>query len=140
VTAVGDSAACFQAVAGHRYSLILLDYSLPRMNGLEVLTELRARGVYTPVVMVTAQGDERLAIESMQAGGMDFVVKTSGYLAALPTVLRRYSRSTSWPRERTAPRETRSVRDAEALVDLSRDHRQPDLKVLLAIGQAAARR
>ena len=143
VTVVGDSAACFQAVAGDRYSIILLDYSLPRMNGLEVLTALRARGVCAPVVMITAQGDERLAIESMQAGGMDFVVKTSGYLAALSTVLRKVltQHDLALENERLH-RETRQrLRDAEALVDLSRTiTANLDLEVLLGvIGQAAAR-
>lgn len=143
VTVAGDCAACFQAVAGHRDSLILLDYSLPRMNGLEVLTELRGRGVRSPVVMVTAQGDERLAIESMQAGGMDFVVKTSGYLSALPTVLRKVLKQHELALENERlHRETRQrLRDAEALVDLSRTiTANLDLKLLLGvIGQAAAR-
>lgn len=143
VTVVGGSAACFDEVAEHRHSIILLDYSLPRMNGLEVLTELRARGVSAPVVMVTAQGDERLAVESMQAGGMDFVVKTSGYLAGLPTVLRKVltQHELALENERLH-RETRQrLRDAEALVDLSRSiSANLDLDVLLGvIGRAAAR-
>jgi signal transduction histidine kinase/CheY-like chemotaxis protein len=93
--------------------------------------------------MVTAQGDERLAIEAMQAGGMDFVVKTSGYLAALPTVLRKVltQHELALENERLH-RETRQrLRDAEALVDLSRTiTANLDLEVLLGvIGQAAAR-
>jgi signal transduction histidine kinase/FixJ family two-component response regulator len=143
VTVVGDSAACLEKVAAHRYSVILLDYSLPRMNGLEVLTELRARGVGAPVVMVTAQGDERLAVESMQAGGMDFVVKTSGYLTGLPSVLRKVltQHELALENERLH-RETRQrLRDAEALVDLSRSiSANLDFDALLGvIGRAAAR-
>jgi signal transduction histidine kinase len=85
VTVVGDGFACLEAVAHQRYAIVLLDYSLPRMNGLELLGHLRPIGV--PVVMVTGQGDERVAVEAMAAGAVDYVVKTSGYLAALPTVL-----------------------------------------------------
>jgi signal transduction histidine kinase len=85
VTVVGDGFACLEAVAQQQYAIVLLDYSLPRMNGLEVLEGLRPIGV--PVVMVTGQGDERVAVEAMAAGAVDYVVKTSGYLAALPTVL-----------------------------------------------------
>lgn len=143
VTVVGDGPACLEAVARQAYSLILLDYSLPRMNGLQVLAELRARGVWAPVVMVTAQGDERLAIESMKAGGMDFVVKTSGYLVALPTVLHKVLKQHELAAENDhLHRETqRRLRDAEALVDLSRALTWTlDLEALLnVVGSAAAR-
>ena len=143
VTVVGDGPACLEAVAAQAYSLILLDYSLPRMNGLQVLAELRARGVWAPVVMVTAQGDERLAIESMKAGGMDFVVKTSGYLVALPTVLRKVLKQHELAVENDhLHRETqRRLRDAEALVDLSRALTWTlDLEALIGVvGSAAAR-
>jgi signal transduction histidine kinase/DNA-binding response OmpR family regulator len=143
VTVVGDGPRCFDAIAQHAYSVILLDYSLPRMNGLEVMAGLRARGFAAPVVMVTAQGDERLAIELMKAGGMDFVVKTSGYLAALPTVLRKVLKQHELAVENDRlHRETeRRLHDAEALVELSRTLGSSlDLDALLGvIGRAAAR-
>ena len=59
------------------------------MNGLEVLREIRRREVRVPVVMVTGQGDERVAVEAMQAGASDYVIKSSGYLTTLPTVIRK---------------------------------------------------
>ncbi|HKW91100.1 MAG TPA: response regulator [Methylomirabilota bacterium] len=89
VTAVADGSACLHALTQHTYELVLLDYSLPRMNGLEVLAEIRRRGASVPVVMVTGQGDERVAVEAMRTGAADYVIKSGGYLTTLPTVIRK---------------------------------------------------
>jgi PAS domain S-box-containing protein len=87
VTHVVDGAACLEAVRRDAYGVVLLDYSLPKMNGLEVLAKLRELGADVPVVMATGQGDERIAVQAMNAGAIDYVIKTTGYFATLPTVL-----------------------------------------------------
>jgi signal transduction histidine kinase len=89
VTRVGDGPACLEALTRQAYTIVLLDYSLPRLSGLEVLAEIRRRGEAVPVVMVTGQGDERVAVEAMCAGAADYVIKSSGYLTTLPTVIRK---------------------------------------------------
>lgn len=55
--------------------LVLLDYMMPRMNGLEVLKELRARGNNIPVIMITAHGTIDRAVQAMKEGAYDFVTK-----------------------------------------------------------------
>ena len=87
VTVARDGAACLEALGTRPWSLILLDYSLPRMTGIDVLVEIRRRGVSVPVVIVTGQGDERVAVQAMKAGATDYLMKTTGYLATLPTVI-----------------------------------------------------
>ena len=89
VTTVRDGPACLDAMTLGSYSIILLDYSLPRMTGLEVLTEIRKSGALTPVVMVTGQGDERVAVEAMRIGAADYIIKSGGYLTTLATVVRK---------------------------------------------------
>jgi signal transduction histidine kinase len=89
VTTVRDGAACLDAMTAGSYSIILLDYSLPRMSGLEVLAEIRKLGALTPVVMVTGQGDERVVVEAMRAGAADYIIKSGGYLTTLATVVRK---------------------------------------------------
>jgi len=89
VTPVGDGPACLEALTRQSYAIVLLDYSLPRLSGLEVLGEIRRRGEAVPVVMVTGQGDERVAVEAMRAGAADYVIKTTGYLTTLATVIRK---------------------------------------------------
>jgi PAS domain S-box-containing protein len=87
VTHVVDGAACLDAVVRDPFGIVLLDYSLPKMNGMEVLERMRQLDVPVPVVMATGQGDERIAVQAMNAGAIDYVIKTSGYFATLPTVL-----------------------------------------------------
>jgi signal transduction histidine kinase len=89
LTTVRDGPACLDAITRGSYSIILLDYSLPRMNGLEVLAEIRNRGALTPVIMVTGQGDERVAVEAMRIGAADYIIKCGGYLTTLVTVVRK---------------------------------------------------
>jgi len=56
-------------------SLILTDLRLPGMDGLKMLAELRARGLATPVIVMTAFGTVEGAVEAMKAGAVDFLPK-----------------------------------------------------------------
>jgi PAS domain S-box-containing protein len=87
VTHVVDGMACLEALGRDAFAVVLLDYSLPKMNGLEVLERIREGQFVVPVVMATGQGDERIAVQAMNVGAIDYVMKTSGYFATLPTVL-----------------------------------------------------
>ena len=68
--------------------LVLLDYRLPDMSGLETLEAIREFDGPS-VVMVTGMGSEEIAVEAMRAGAIDYVVKDSTYLAMLPEVVER---------------------------------------------------
>ena len=59
------------------YDALFLDYMLPKQNGLEVLKSLHQEHVYTPVIMLTGQGDEKTAVEIMKAGAADYLSKDS---------------------------------------------------------------
>lgn len=55
--------------------LVLLDYQMPGMNGIEVLREIRKRDKSTPVVIITAYGTIERAVEAVKAGADDFITK-----------------------------------------------------------------
>jgi PAS domain S-box-containing protein len=74
---------------GKSYDLIILDYQLPKRDGLEVLKEIKRGVAPPPVVMITGQGDEQVAVDAMKGGTYDYIVKTEGYLQRLPVVARR---------------------------------------------------
>lgn len=76
-------------LAAEKYDIILLDYRLPDGTGLDALGEIPRRGYKTPVLMITGQGDERLAVQSLQLGAVNYVVKGGDYLPTLPTVIQR---------------------------------------------------
>src|SRR6266850_2200998 len=56
-------------------SLVILDYMMPDLSGLEVLKELRNRGNDTPVILITAYGSVERAVEVMKAGAYDFITR-----------------------------------------------------------------
>jgi signal transduction histidine kinase/DNA-binding response OmpR family regulator len=89
VTVADRGAACLKRLDDAAYDLLVLDYSLPDINGLALLREIKARGHHLPVVMVTGQGDERIAVEAMKGGAADYIIKTGSYLTALPAVIQR---------------------------------------------------
>src|SRR5579872_3816864 len=52
------------------FDLVLLDFALPGINGLEVLHELHDRGSQLPVIMITAYGTVENAVQAMQIGAV----------------------------------------------------------------------
>src|ERR1035438_5831498 len=74
-------------VLGHApFDLVVLDYFLQDMQGSEVLQRLRREGIHTPVLMITAYGDQQLAAQVLREGALDYLVRdqSSAYLADLP--------------------------------------------------------
>ena len=68
------------------HHLVLLDDRLPDMDGLHLLHTLTHEGIQTPVLVMTAHGDEKLATQALLAGAIDYMVKDNGlaFLAELP--------------------------------------------------------
>ncbi len=58
-----------------RPDVILLDYQMPGLNGLEVLLRLRAEAPYIKVVMLTGHGGVQVAVDAMKAGAYDYMTK-----------------------------------------------------------------
>jgi two-component system response regulator FixJ len=54
---------------------ILLDVRMPGMDGLEVQRELRQRGIFLPVIVMTGHGDVTVAVQAMKGGAADFIEK-----------------------------------------------------------------
>jgi PAS domain S-box-containing protein len=56
---------------------VLLDYSLPGHNGIEVLKRIRNRHPYLPVILLTGQGNEAVAVQAIKEGAQDYLTKGS---------------------------------------------------------------
>src|SRR6266571_1896433 len=70
-----DGAAVMDAIARKPYDLILLDIMLPKKDGFTVCRELRASGVRTPIILLTARGEEADKIRGLNLGADDYVTK-----------------------------------------------------------------
>ena len=75
VSTVSSGVDALQAVKDFPPSLILLDYMMPGMDGIQTLSELRRVSPDSYVVMFTGKGSEDLAVEVMKAGAYDYVRK-----------------------------------------------------------------
>jgi PAS domain S-box-containing protein len=81
-----------QATEGIEYDCIFLDYNLPGGTGLELLKAIRASGNNSPIIIVTSQGDEKIAVDAMKNGANDYIPKSflsaDGLAQSLRFVLR----------------------------------------------------
>jgi two-component system, sensor histidine kinase and response regulator len=59
----------------HQFDCIFIDYRLPDGNGVELLQKLREQGIRIPIVSLTGQRDDRIAVELMKAGASDYLSK-----------------------------------------------------------------
>jgi signal transduction histidine kinase len=71
----GNGEAALQMLKDAEYSLILTDIKMPGMSGIEILDRVRASGMSTSVIMMTAHGSEDLAVECMTSGAVDYFCK-----------------------------------------------------------------
>ncbi len=65
------------------FNLIVLDYALPDLNGIEVLKRIKRMRIDTPVVFVSAMDEPGLALKAMKEGACDYIIKTFGYYQTL---------------------------------------------------------
>jgi len=75
VESTPDGESGLERVAGEAFDLVLLDVMLPRLNGFDVLRELRKRGVEIPVIMLTAKGQVMDKVAGLKLGADDYVTK-----------------------------------------------------------------
>src|SRR5271154_428636 len=100
-----------QAILG-KPALILADLRLPDLSGVEICKRLRTSGIQTPIIVLSAVGEEIDKVLLLEIGADDYVVKPFGtreLLARIRAVLRR-----------SAPDETRQVEFGNVQVDLTR--------------------
>lgn len=71
----GNGQAALELIAEEPFDLILLDYKMPGLNGLDTLREVRRSQVKTPVIIMTAYGTTDTAIEAMKLGAYDYLPK-----------------------------------------------------------------
>ena len=75
VTEASDGEEALSEISRDEPALMLLDYQMPGMDGIDVLREMRKTGIDLPVIVVTAHGSVETAVEAMKEGAYDFITK-----------------------------------------------------------------
>jgi two-component system nitrogen regulation response regulator GlnG len=75
VVTAEDGAAALQAVPRERPAVILMDLSMPRMNGMDALPEIKRLDPELPVIICTAHADLATAVRAMKLGAYDYLTK-----------------------------------------------------------------
>jgi|SRR5580704_1354167 DNA-binding response OmpR family regulator len=107
-----DGRSGFERAIALKPHLILVDLRMPRLSGTEVCKQLRARGMKTPLIVLSAASAELDKVQLLDIGADDYLVKPFGVrelLARIRAVLRRAS-----------PEETKVLEFGEVEVDLTR--------------------
>ena len=84
-----DAPQAFDKLSQNNYDAVTIDYHLPSITGVDLLVQIKKRYAYLPIIMVTGQGDEQIAVEAMRQGAQDYITKAKEYLDLLPRILLR---------------------------------------------------
>jgi len=93
VDVVADRSSCLQRLTESQYAFLIIDYYLDAgESGLEILRELNASGYDIPRIVVTAYGNEEVAVEALKLGAHDYVPKTlnEDYMTKVVDAVKKY--------------------------------------------------
>jgi len=88
----GDGTLGLQKIKTGNYDLILLDVMLPNLSGFDICKEARAAGINTPIILLTARGEEIDKVLGLEFGADDYITKPFSVrelLARIKAILRR---------------------------------------------------
>lgn len=89
---VGDGRSALKLAETEHFDFILLDIMLPQLDGIEVCKRIRAKGITTPIMMVSAKGDEFDKVLALELGADDYLTKPFSpreLIARVKAILRR---------------------------------------------------
>ena len=117
VATAASGRAALQFVEAHTPDLMLLDLKMRDVDGPTLLGKLQEGAARVPFIVVTGQGDEKVAVEVMKRGALDYVMKDTALLDLLPSVVKRTLAAQA---------------QARALAAAQAEHQRLELEVLAA--------
>lgn len=100
VTSAANGGQALQLLGQEEFDLVMLDVMMPKMSGFDVCREIRARGIESPVLFLTAKSEEVDKVVGLKLGADDYVTKPFGLhelLARVEALLRRSRRGAVGP-------------------------------------------
>ncbi|MGD8621002.1 MAG: ATP-binding protein [Anaerolineales bacterium] len=122
VKSVQHGLEALDVLASTTPDLVITDYHMPKLNGLELLQHIQQRIPGLPVIMMSSEHSNMLVVEAMRSGASDFLVKPFDQDALMRSVHAALEQKPSLPHTPTRPRGTpvSRVRELETLIELGR--------------------
>ncbi len=70
-----DGERAVAAVTAAEYGLILMDWNMPKLSGLDAVKQIRALGKTVPIIMVTTESEKARVVEALKAGANNYILK-----------------------------------------------------------------
>jgi len=83
-----DGREAMERLKAQRYTVVITDFRLPDMTGLEILAWIQRERLCVPVIVASSQGCERTAADALKQGAYDYVIKSEDSINSLPIVAR----------------------------------------------------
>lgn len=77
----------WEIIQNESFDILFLDYRLQNTTGLKILEKMSNLGIHTPTVMMTGQGNEKIAVKAIQLGAIDYLIKGEYPLETLPNLI-----------------------------------------------------
>ncbi len=129
-----DSRTALRAIEEHEPDILVLDYEMPEMHGLELMQQVHSQRPALPVIILTSHEDLSLALSAIRQGAIDFVVKQGGSSTLLAALERAESVCRRERSKRLAQEASRRANQQLAI----RTVRQKALSELLSLSLHAA--
>lgn len=100
-----------EVLSRERFDVILADYVMPGMNGIELLRALRGRGDETPYIVFTGKGRESVAMDALNSGADLYIQKGTDTRAQFTELLMMIRKLASYHRESLEEKERRGIQD-----------------------------
>ncbi len=84
-----EADACLESLDEITPDVIITDYLMPGINGIKFLEALNQGKKDIPVIMITGQGNENIAVQAMKLGAWDYLVKTTDFFTLIPSVIQK---------------------------------------------------
>ncbi len=75
VDQAADGKEAVEAAANNEYNVILMDWNMPNMLGIDAVKEIRAAGNNVPIIMCTTEAEKSRVIDALKAGANNYIIK-----------------------------------------------------------------
>ena len=75
VDQAADGREAVTAAEGQDYDIVLMDWNMPNLLGIDAVREIRALGKTMPIIMVTTEAEKNRVVEALKAGANNYIIK-----------------------------------------------------------------